>query len=98
DVHWSTPEYVDVRHPHLSESTARLLVERGVALVGMDSANVDGTTTRSRPVHSILLAAGVPIVENLTKLETVPHGATFSAVPLAFEGMPSMSVRAYAQC
>lgn len=96
DTHWGTPLYGSPAHPHLTEAAARVLVDRGAALVGIDSVNIDGTTTGTRPVHSTLLAAGTPIVENLTNLAAVPPDARFSAVPLAFEGMPSFPVRAYA--
>ncbi len=106
DRNWGTREYGSVRHPHLSQAAAALLVQRGAALVGIDSVNVDATTTGHRPVHSTLLAAGVPIVENLTNLDRLAEvaartsgarlvGTTFHAAPIAMEGMPSMPVRAY---
>jgi hypothetical protein len=34
-------------------------------LVGVDCGNVDDTGDLSRPAHTVLLAAGIPIVENL---------------------------------
>jgi kynurenine formamidase len=50
-------------HPHLSAASAEALVAAEVACVGIDSLNIDGTSTSERPVHSTLLAAGIPIVE-----------------------------------
>lgn len=95
--HWGTEKYGAVEHPHLEPATADLLARRGVALVGIDSVNVDGTSNEARPIHTTLLQAGVLIVENLTNLAAIPRrGAEFTAAPLAFEGLPSFPVRAFA--
>jgi kynurenine formamidase len=95
--HWGTHRYGDPVHPHLTEAGARALVERGVALVGIDSVNIDDTTTGHRPAHTILLAAGVPIVEHLRGLEGLPHtGARFTALPPAVRGLATFPVRAFA--
>jgi kynurenine formamidase len=49
------------------------------------------------PAHSILLAAGIPVVEHLTGLgQLPPTGASFTAVPLRIEGLSTIPVRAYA--
>ena len=97
DEHWSTDRYGDPVHPHLSEAGAIALVAGGVALVGIDSVNIDDTTTGARPAHSVLLAAGIPVVEHLTHLTDVPTtGARFSAVPPAVRGMATFPVRAFA--
>ena len=46
----------------------------GVALVGIDSLNIDSTVGNDRPAHSGLLAAGIPIVEHLTGARrAAPH-------------------------
>lgn len=96
DRHFGTATY-GVGHPHLDEGCARALVESGVALVGIDSLNIDGTESGERPVHTLLLAAGIAIVEHLRGLEACPErGARFFAAPLALRGMGSFPVRAYA--
>lgn len=93
--HWATPEYGE-GHPHLSTAAANDLVERGAALVGIDSLNVDGTADGSRPIHTVLLQAGIPIIEHLTNLDRVPgYGATLFAVPPKVRGMGSFPVRAF---
>jgi kynurenine formamidase len=98
DEHWGTPRYGDPDHPYLNEGGARLLVARGAALVGIDSVNIDATSTGARPAHSVLLAAGVPVVEHLTGLDALPpSGARFSAVPPAVHGMATFPVRAFAR-
>lgn len=97
DRHWETEEYGAGGHPHLTEDGARWLAESGAALVGIDSLNVDDTSGGARPAHSILLAAGVPIVEHLTGLGGLPpHGFRFHAAPPLIAGMGTFPVRAYA--
>ena len=72
------------------------LRDEGALLVGIDSHNIDDTAGRSRPVHSTLLAAGIPIVEHLTQLAALPDDEfRFSAVPPKITGMGTFPVRAY---
>ncbi|EFV15018.1 cyclase family protein [Segniliparus rugosus] len=97
DRHWGTPAYA-VQAPYLTERAARWLAERKAALVGIDSVNIDAIDQgKARPAHSVLLAAGIPIVEHLTGLgQLPPHGATFTAVPPRVEGFGTFPVRAFA--
>jgi len=95
DRHWRTAAYA-VGHPFLDQSAAELLVAGEACLVGIDSLNIDGTDTGERPVHSVLLAAGIPIVEHLCNLRAVPlTGARFHAAPVAVRGMGTFPVRAW---
>jgi kynurenine formamidase len=97
DRHWRTDRYGDPVHPHLTENGARALVEGHAVLVGIDSVNIDDTTTGRRAAHSVLLAAGIPVVEHLTRLGELPaEGATFTAVPPAIRGLATFPVRAFA--
>jgi len=97
DTHWRTDTYGDPSHPFVSEALAHGLVERGAALVGIDSVNIDGTADKARPVHSILLEAGIPVVEHLTGLaDLVGRSFRFSAVPPKVRGLGTFPVRAYA--
>jgi arylformamidase len=92
------PEY-GVGAPFLTGAAAAMLVDRGAALVGIDSLNVDDTESGGeRPAHSALLAAGVHVVEHLTRLgELPPRGALFTAAPPAVEGFGTFPVRAFAE-
>jgi kynurenine formamidase len=93
---WGSDGYF-VDHPHLSEASARLLVEADVACVGIDTFNIDSTEGGDRPVHSVLLRAEIPIVEHMTGLEQLPaSGFRFTAVPPKIEGAGTFTVRAYA--
>jgi len=67
------------------------------ALVGIDSLNIDSTHTGRRAAHSWLLAARIPIVEHLTRLDELPDtGFRFTAAPPAVRGMGTFPVRAFA--
>jgi arylformamidase len=97
DVHWRTERYGSVDHPHLAVATAHRLIAAGVALVGIDSVNIDGTSTGARPVHRALLGAGIPIVEHLSHIAAVgDRSFAFTALPPAVRGMASFPVRAVA--
>lgn len=93
---WRTHRYFE-SHPHLTESSAAQLASRGAALVGIDSLNIDGTSTGERPAHSILLAAGIPVVEHLRSLDRLPDsGFRFFAVPPKVRDFGTFPVRAFA--
>lgn len=97
DRHWRTPEYGSGRHPFLTAAAAALLADAGPAVVGIDSLNIDDTADGSRPAHTRLLAAGIPIVEHLTNLGAVAGlRFRFFAVPPPVRGMGSFPVRAFA--
>ena len=99
DVHWATPQYA-VDAPYLTEAGAQWLIDHGAALVGIDALNIDDTSPDSkgaRPAHTLLLGAGIPIVEHLTGLENLPPtGARFTAAPPRVAGFGTFPVRAYA--
>ncbi len=95
--HFGTPAY-GVGHPFLTREAAELLVAGGVALVGIDSLNIDDTSGGERPVHSLLLERDIRIVEHLTNLSELPDaGFRFFAVPVKVRGLGSFPVRAFAR-
>ena len=97
DRHWGTERYGEPDHPYLSVGAAERLAQGGAAVVGIDSVNIDGTRTGERPIHSVLLAAGVPIIEHLTGVDRIGgRPFTFVAVPPAIRGMGTFPVRALA--
>jgi kynurenine formamidase len=96
DAHWRTPRYAE-GHPHLTRAAAEFLAGAGPALVGIDSLNIDDTGDGVRPAHTLLLSAGIPIVEHLCNLGALPAaGFRFHCVPAPFLGLGSFPVRAYA--
>ena len=95
DRHWRTDAYFD-GHPYLTERLAEWLVKAGVALVGIDSLNIDNTSTGERPVHTVLLGREIPIVEHMRGLDVVPaEGGRFFAVPVKVKGFGTFPVRAF---
>jgi kynurenine formamidase len=96
DAHWGTPGYL-ADNPFLTEAAARHLVEAGAALIGIDSLNVDSLADPRRPAHTVILGAGIPLVEHLTGLGALPpDGWRFFAVPPRIRGMATFPVRAFA--
>lgn len=97
DRHWGTERYASPEAPCLDGSGARFLAESGAALVGIDSVNIDDTSGGERPAHSVLLAAGIPVLEHLTGLDRLPlTGARLHAAPPRVRGFGTFPVRAYA--
>jgi arylformamidase len=96
DRHWRTDRY-GVEHSFLTADAADWLVANGATLVGIDSNNIDDTRVRTRPVHTRLLGADIPICEHMTGLGSLPNeGFRFFAVPPKVKGMGTFPVRAYA--
>jgi kynurenine formamidase len=94
--HWRTDQYFE-NHPFLTRGAAEYLRNAGAALVGIDSYNIDDTADRSRPVHSLLLGSGIPIVEHLCNLDRLPEsGFRFFAVPPKVKAFGTFPVRAFA--
>jgi kynurenine formamidase len=93
---FGTRRYGDAAHPGLTPEAAAVLTDASPSSVGIDSVNIDLTSTGERPAHSLLLAAGIPIIEHLTNLEKLVAPFRFTAVPPAVVGMGSFPVRAFA--
>ena len=95
--HWGTPRYLELDCPHLTADAVAMLIDAGAALAGIDSLNIDDPADLTRPAHHRLLGAGIPIIEHLTNLESVPDtGARLTALPAPVRSMASFPVRAVA--
>ncbi len=78
----------------LDAAAAGWLVARGVVLVGIDSPSVEPFGEAMGPVHRVLLAAGVVIVEGLA-LGGVPAGEyEFVCLPIKVRGGDGAPARA----
>lgn len=78
----------------LSEEAAHLIVRRGVRLVGVDGLSVDPVETPG-PVHRLLLAGGVIIVEGLVLVGVPPGRYGLLCLPLRLvegDGAPARVV------
>ncbi len=95
---WGSADYFR-SGPYLTAASCEQLVHAGAILVAIDCANIDNMQEPARPAHTILLAAGIPIVEHLRGLEALcGREFRFFALPPAIEGGTSFPVRAFAIC
>ena len=88
----------NLHFPGIGEAAARLLIEdRGIALLGIDTASVDYGQSTDFIVHQIGAAAGVPNLENVADLsELPPTGFLLAALPMKIEGGTGAPVRVVA--
>jgi kynurenine formamidase len=94
--HFGTPAY-GTNAPYLTRAAGEALIEARAAFVAIDSLNVDDTADGARPVHTLLLGAGIPIGEHFTNLAALPErGARLHAAPVKVRAMGTFPVRAYA--
>jgi kynurenine formamidase len=95
DVHWRTDNYFE-GHPFLTRDAAQYLADAGPRLVGIDSLNIDDTADMSRPAHTLILGADIPIAEHLCNLGALPEsGFRFFAVPVKVKAFGTFPVRAF---
>ena len=87
----------DLHFPSFGAEAAALLVERGVAALGVDTASIDHGPSRDFAVHRLTAAANVPGLENLTRLDELPEtGAWIVALPMKIAGGSGGPLRAVA--
>ena len=84
--------------PSYGADAARLLVEeRGVTVLGVDTASTDYGKSTDFAVHRIAAARNVSNLENLTNLDRLPAtGALVFALPMKIEGGSGGPVRVVA--
>lgn len=96
DRRWGSKQYW-TGGPWLGRALIAALLEARPALVGVDFANVDDQEDPSRPAHTSLLGANIPIVESLRGLDRLPpSGFRVFTPPLAVVGAATIPVRAFA--
>ena len=92
------PEYRD-QLPRIDVQLARWLVDRGVALLGVEPPSVADVNSRDEltAVHRVLLEAGVIVVEGLANLDQIKSATVeLIVLPLAVRGGDGAPVRALA--
>lgn len=71
-------------HP---DAAAWLVGERAIAAIGLDTASIDHGPSTTFASHVVLSEAGVPIFENVARLDALPEaGAWVVALPMKIEG------------
>ncbi|MBT9594571.1 MAG: arylformamidase [Vitreoscilla sp.] len=84
----------DTALPAFAAATVELLAERGVLLVGIDSASVDPADSKALPSHQVLRRRCLRVLENLV-LDDVPEGDyELIALPLKLTTADASPVRA----
>jgi arylformamidase len=92
---WGTDLYF-ASNPFLTAAACQMLVDAAPAFVGIDSLNIDDIADMSRPAHTLLLGAGIPVCEHMTNLASLTSRAgRLHAVPIAWVGGATFPVRAY---
>lgn len=102
DAHFGQDDMWD--HPYLSAEAAKHLLVLGVTMVGTDCGGVDSREAYAvseeeagHPIHYLLLAGDIPIVENLTGLDQLGAGRCRCAfLPLPIVGGDGSPIRAVA--
>ena len=80
-----TPGDVSKLHfpSYSAEAVSFLVSQRGVKMIGVDTASIDIGQSQDFKVHRIVGAANVPALENLSDLDRLPEtGATLIALPM----------------
>lgn len=90
---YGTPAYF-ADYPYVTPELARVLVDSGVLLIGLDAPSVDYDPGET---HRVLLGAGVLIVENVANLALVPDRIRLTVLPLPIVGGDGCPVRAVAE-
>lgn len=92
---WSDPEkyHNHLTFPSVSADAASLLLERGIAGIGIDTLSPD-CDEKGSFVHAILLGADKYIVENVAYAEKLPAtGAYILVMPLNLQGAAESPIR-----
>ena len=90
---WDPERFIE-DHVYVSPEAARLCVDRGAKLVGIDYLSPDAFGDESYPVHNLLLAAGIPILEGIDLSQVAPGTYTLIALPLKIQAGDGSPVRA----
>lgn len=80
--------------PAYAPETIETLADRGVTLVGIDSASIDPADSKPLPSHQVIRRRGLRVLENLV-LDEVPEGDyELIALPLKLMSADASPVRA----
>ena len=86
--HW------DANLPAFASDTLERLADRGVLLVGIDSASVDPANSKTLDSHQVLRRRGMRVLENLVLDDVAEGDYELIALPLKLLGVCASPVRA----
>lgn len=78
----------------LGPDAARVLVDAGIKLIGIDTPSIDHVSSKELEGHQVLYRGGVAILENIDLSAVEPGDYRLIALPLRIEGSDSSPVRA----
>lgn len=93
--YWDSPAKYqnNLKFPAVHESTAKLLLERGIVGLGIDTLSPDAGG-KAFPVHRALLGKGKYLVENVANTNDLPAtGSKIFIMPLKIAGATEAPVR-----
>lgn len=85
-------------HPYLIEDSVEFISKSGCKLVAIDPYHIDDTRDGEGPAHTLLLGAGIPIIEHICSHKPFLHkkALEISAVPVKLKDFSAFPVRAFA--
>jgi arylformamidase len=87
-------DHFDNALPAFAPETVSLLADRGVKLIGIDSASIDPADSKTLDSHQVIRRRGLRVLENLL-LDDVPEGDyELIALPLKLSTADASPVRA----
>jgi kynurenine formamidase len=95
EKYWNDPKKYrnNLQFPDIHEDTAKMLLERNIAGIGIDTLSPDAGG-KDFPVHRLILGAGKYLVENIANAGKVPPtGANISIMPMNIKGATEAPVR-----
>jgi arylformamidase len=79
---WADATQFNKEFVYLAEDGARLLVDRGIRLIGVDYLSVERFKAPGAPTHHVLLGHGVVVVEGLDLSRAAPGDYELMCLPL----------------
>jgi arylformamidase len=89
---WGSPTF-HTDYVGMTESGARLLVDRGVKVVGIDYLSVEEFKKPGAPAHHVLLGGGTIVIEGLNLRDVEPGVYDLVCLPLRIVGSDGAPAR-----
>jgi arylformamidase len=90
----ANPDRWNPEFAYFSTEAARLLAERKILLVGIDTPSVDKSDSKTLDSHRLFASANVALLENLLLDGVQPGEYELIALPLKLSGMDASPIRA----
>lgn len=96
DRAYGREEYL--KSPGVDVCSIKWLSTQGMSLLGIDSAGVENPSSTEHECHLALFTHGIPLIENLARLDQIGSPRRFTAVvaPIAIHGLEAIPARVLA--